>query len=99
MWAGACFCVVRIGLLCLSSVRLGNLLPLLLFASAFLPLINGEFGQPTILGFVVFTTGLAFAARNQRKKPVGGTMTRMRTRTALGPDSGSAPFAVRAAIA
>jgi hypothetical protein len=59
-----CGVVVRIGLLCLQSVRRGNLLPLLLFSSSGLPLMNGQFGPPTILGFAVFTTGLALAARN-----------------------------------
>jgi hypothetical protein len=55
---------VRIALLCLQSVRRGNVLPLLLFSSSGLPLMNGQFGPPTILGFAVFTTGLALAARN-----------------------------------
>jgi hypothetical protein len=59
-----CGVVVRIGLLCLQSVRGGNVLPLLLFSSSGLPLMNGQFGPPTILGFAVFTTGLALAARN-----------------------------------
>jgi hypothetical protein len=59
-----CGVVVRIGLLCLQSVRRGNILPLLLFSSSGLPLMNGQFGPPTILGFAVFTTGLALAARN-----------------------------------
>jgi hypothetical protein len=54
----------RILLLCLQSVRRGNVLPLLLFSSSGLPLMNGQFGPPTILGFAVFTTGLALAARN-----------------------------------
>jgi hypothetical protein len=59
-----CILAVRIGWLCLRSVSLGNLLPMLLFSSAFLPMISGQFGQPTILGFVVFVTGLALAALN-----------------------------------
>lgn len=59
-----CGVVIRVGLLCLQSVRRGNLLPLLLFSSSGLPLMNGQFGPPTILGFAVFTTGLALAARN-----------------------------------
>jgi hypothetical protein len=51
--------------LCLRSVRRGgNVLPLLLFSSGGLPLMNGQFGPPTVLGFAVFTTGLALAARN-----------------------------------
>ena len=59
-----CSAVVYITLLCFQSVRRGNLLPLLLFSSSGLPLMNGQFGPPTILGFAVFTTGLALAARN-----------------------------------
>jgi hypothetical protein len=59
-----CGVTVRIGLLCVQSVRRGNVLPLLLFSSSGLPLMNGQFGPPTILGFAVFTTGLALAARN-----------------------------------
>ena len=58
-----CGLVVWIGLLCLRSVKCGNVLPLLLFSSGFILLINGQFGQPTILGFAVFATGLALAAR------------------------------------
>ena len=60
-----CGLAARILLLCLQSVRRqGNVLPLLLFASGGLPLMNGQFGPPTILGFAVFSTGLALAARN-----------------------------------
>lgn len=59
--------VVWIGLLCLRSVKRGNVLPLLLFSSSFLPMISGQFGQPTILGFAVFATGLALAARNEEQ--------------------------------
>jgi hypothetical protein len=76
-----CSAVVRIGLLCLRSVKLDNVLPLLLFSSSFLPLISGQFGQPTILGFAVFTTGLALAARKEDDEsvvpgPVSGRSTR-----------------------
>ena len=56
--------MLHVLLLCLRSVRRGNVLPLLLFSSSGLPLMNGQFGPPTILGFAVFTTGLALAARN-----------------------------------
>jgi len=57
--------VLYVGLLCMQSVRLGNVLPLLLFSSSSLTLLSGQFGQPTILGFSVFVTGLALAARSQ----------------------------------
>jgi len=62
-----CILALGIGWLCLRSVLLGNLLPILLFSSAFLPMISGQFGQPTILGFVVFGTGLALAALNLKE--------------------------------
>ena len=71
--------VGRIGWLCMRSVRLGNLLPILLFSSSFLPMISGQFGQPTILGFAVFTTGLALAALNMKEvqaKPGASPPTR-----------------------
>jgi hypothetical protein len=57
--------VARIGWLTIKSVVMGNLLPMLLFASSFLPMISGQFGQPTILGFAVFVTGLAVAAMQE----------------------------------
>jgi hypothetical protein len=60
-----CGVAFRILWLCLGSVRQrGNVLPLLLYSSSILPLINGQFGPPTIVGFAVFTSGLALAARN-----------------------------------
>ena len=57
--------VLRVGWLTIKSVLMGNLLPLLLFSSSFLPMISGQFGQPTILGFAVFVTGLAVAAMQE----------------------------------
>jgi hypothetical protein len=68
IYAGLRFAlVVWIGILCLRSVKLGNVLPLLLFSSSFMPMLSGQFGQPTILGFAVFTTGLALAAKNEEQ--------------------------------
>lgn len=63
IWRGAL--MVWVGWRCVGSVRLGNVLPLLLFSSGFMPLLSGQFGQPTVLGFTVFATGLALAARKQ----------------------------------
>lgn len=63
-----CGLAFQIGFLCLKSVRGGNILPLLLFSSSFLSLVNGQFGQPTVLGFTVFVTGLALAARDEAKE-------------------------------
>lgn len=62
-----CAIAIRIGLQCVRSLRLGNILSLLLFSSAVLPLLNGQFGQPTILGFAVFVSGLALAAMNDEE--------------------------------
>ncbi len=47
-----------------------NLLPLLLLSAGGLILVNGNLGQPTSLGFTVFTCGLCLAATRvpQRKK-------------------------------
>jgi hypothetical protein len=62
LWRVALVC--NIGLLCVRSVKFGNVLPLLIFSSSFMPVLNGQFGQPTVLGFAVFATGLALAARH-----------------------------------
>jgi hypothetical protein len=52
----------QIGWLCWKSLKRGNLLPTFLFAAGCVSLVNGQFGQPTILGFAVFTMGLTLAA-------------------------------------
>ncbi len=46
----------------LRAYREGRNLPLLLMGAGGLDLAIAQFGQPTTLGFAVFTTGLAFAA-------------------------------------
>ncbi|MBC8122474.1 MAG: hypothetical protein H7Y22_11620 [Gemmatimonadaceae bacterium] len=45
----------------------GDLLPLLLFGTGFLNLLNGQFGQPTSLGFAVLMAGLCIASLPQVK--------------------------------
>lgn len=57
-----CACVFYVGLLALRALKIGNILPGLLFSACFLSMISGQFGQPTILGFTVFVMGLALAA-------------------------------------
>ncbi len=57
-----CGIVGYVGLLCVRAVKIGNVLPLLLFSSSCLPFLSGQFGQPTILGFAVLVLGLALAA-------------------------------------
>jgi hypothetical protein len=44
--------------------RHGEILPIMLYAAGFLALLNGQFGQPTNLGFAVFICGLCLAAGN-----------------------------------
>ncbi|MDD5350264.1 MAG: hypothetical protein PHQ12_08650 [Chthoniobacteraceae bacterium] len=44
--------------------RQRNPLPLLVFSASFLLVIQGQFGQPTALGFAVFGAGLCLAAMN-----------------------------------
>ena len=60
-----------VAVVCIRAVKGGNVLPLLIFASGGLPLISGQFGQPTILGFAVFTTGLALAAAKEQSDSDG----------------------------
>jgi hypothetical protein len=72
--AWRCALVLRIGWLSVKSVRVGNLLPLLLFSATFLPTICGQFGQPTILGFAVIVSGLALAARNEEQSATTSTV-------------------------
>jgi len=63
--------VFHIGWVSIKSVKMGNLLPLLIFGSGFLPMLNGQFGQPTILGFAVFASGLALAATKGPAESIG----------------------------
>jgi hypothetical protein len=58
-----CAIVIGIGLLCIRAVKAGNILPILIFSSGCLPMLTGQFGQPTILGFAVFALGAALAAQ------------------------------------
>lgn len=62
-----------IGRLCLRAVRAGHPLPLLLFSSTVLPLVVGQFGQPTVMGFIVLVTGLVLAVlRDAEIESAGG---------------------------
>lgn len=52
----------RLGWLSLRALGHGETLPIILFSASFVALINGQFGQPTILGFAVFFSGLCLAS-------------------------------------
>ena len=49
----------------LLAAKAGDSGPLLLYGACMVPLINGQFGQTTILGFTVFTAGLCLAGTEQ----------------------------------
>ncbi len=52
----------RIGWLSLRALGSGETLPIILFSATFFALLNGQFGQPTTLGFAVFFSGLCLAS-------------------------------------
>ncbi|MDQ6808383.1 MAG: hypothetical protein M3Z64_03005 [Verrucomicrobiota bacterium] len=64
-----CAVIFPLTAFCLRAVRQGEVLPLLLFSTAIMALVSGQFGQPTILGFAVFGAGLALASREQPLVP------------------------------
>ena len=53
---------LRLGWLSLRALAYAETLPIILFSSSFIALLNGQFGQPTILGFGVFFSGLCLAS-------------------------------------
>jgi hypothetical protein len=67
---GLGFIIVRVALtaklfvVSLRSLKAGQVLPILLFATVFLGVLNGQLGQPTTLGFTVVLAGLCLAAAN-----------------------------------
>jgi hypothetical protein len=91
-----CAIVVHIGWLSIKSVKMGNLLPLLIFGSSFLPMINGQFGQPTILGFAVFASGLALAAtKGVANSTIAPPLASSPTTPRAKPLRGRSPYAER----
>jgi hypothetical protein len=58
--------VLQLGRLSFGALKRGNLLPILLFSSGFVMLLNGQLGQPTTLGFAVILNGLCLAATRPR---------------------------------
>ncbi|MBV9618690.1 MAG: hypothetical protein JO201_05710 [Verrucomicrobia bacterium] len=56
----------------LRALKLGEVLPILLFFCTFLAVLNGQLGQPTTLGFTVVLAGLCLAATNPREETTPG---------------------------
>jgi hypothetical protein len=67
---GFAFIILRVALtgkllmVSLRSLRAGNILPIFLFSTVFLGVLNGQLGQPTTLGFTAVLAGLCLAAAN-----------------------------------
>jgi hypothetical protein len=59
----------KLGLLSFRQLKRGEILSIMLFCAGFLSLLNGQFGQPTNLGFAVFVCGLCLAAGNTKTPP------------------------------
>jgi hypothetical protein len=55
-----------LGLFSYRQLKRGETLPIMLYCAGFLSLLNGQFGQPTNLGFAVFVCGLCLAAANSK---------------------------------
>ncbi len=55
---------IRLGWLSLRALGYGETLSVILFSAGFVPLLNGQFGQPTTLGFAALLNGLCLASTN-----------------------------------
>ena len=55
---------ITLGLFSIKHLKRGGILPIMLYCAGFLSLLNGQFGQPTNLGFACFVCGLCLAAGN-----------------------------------
>ncbi len=56
--------VVFLARLCMREVKTGNSLPFFLFGAHGMTILNGQWGQPTTLGFAALGGGLCLAAAN-----------------------------------
>lgn len=89
---GSAYLLLRFGYLgvvlagAFRAVARGRPLPVLLAAAGGLLMFNGQFGQPTALGFAVFVCGLALAAtREEDAAGDAGTPGANRARAAAAP--------------
>lgn len=76
----------KLGAFSYRQLKRGEILPLMLYCAGFLSLLNGQFGQPTNLGFAVFVCGLSLAAANTKTPvdspvPDGAALRRMARRS------------------
>jgi len=59
---------LQLGAMAARAARIGHFLPLLLFGAAAMPIIAGQFGQSTTLGFAVFSGGICLASMRLPEK-------------------------------
>ena len=81
----------NLGLFSFRQLKRGEILPIMLYCAGFLSLLNGQFGQPTNLGFAVFICGLCLAA--------GNTVTLVEPETSEPPGPGHGRIARRSRYA
>jgi len=68
-----------LGIVSLRALLQGAILPLILFSSGFLAILNGQLGQPTSLGFAVVLNGLCLAStRAGTSAPMSAPLSRRR---------------------
>jgi hypothetical protein len=87
--------VLQLGRWSFAALKRGNVLPILLFGSGFTVLLNGQFGQPTILGFAVILNGLCLAATRPRVVDSPLTTLPMNDQPVAKPLPRNSPFASR----
>jgi hypothetical protein len=87
--------VLQLGRWSFAALKQGNVLPILLFGSGFTVLLNGQFGQPTILGFAVILNGLCLAATRPRVVDSPTTTLPMNDQPVAKPLPRNSPFASR----
>jgi hypothetical protein len=98
---GLSFIFLRVGMgiwlfwLAWRATRAGHFLPMLLVGASGLPIINGQFGQTTTLGFAVFLAGITLASMRVPEAAVAAARLKVR-RMQLLPEK---VRATRAAVA
>lgn len=65
---------LRLGYLSYLSLKRAEILPLFLFSAGFVALLNGQFGQPTSLGFAVVLSGLCLASTRRAPEAASASM-------------------------
>ncbi|HSI14719.1 MAG TPA: hypothetical protein VK961_21885 [Chthoniobacter sp.] len=86
---------LAVTLAALRAYREGRILPLLLVGAGGLDLATAQFGQPTTLGFAVFTAGLALAATAAPIASGTSPVQRVASEPAMPVIRGRSPYAER----